>query len=359
MAAARPAGERVMRTVLHVLHTAQREAIGIARIAMAVATALAPRGFRSQAVFMDGDGPLVGWVRGAGVPADAVYWGGVRDLGGDVRVWRYLRRTAPDIVHQHFGGEYLRALIRAAGVRRIVAHFHDHGYETGRGAVVRHSTVFADAAIATSASVRAVIRGRLQPEIVYPAVVPFAAPAPDMSGRPPVIGALSRLAPVKGHIHLVRAMPALLARVPQARLEIAGEGPEAARLRSEAERLGVAGSVTWLGWCDDRDALFGRWRLFASPSLMEGFGLSILEAAMHGLPIVASRIGGIPELIEDGVSGCLVPPGDVDALAAALAGCLLDPPRAARLGEQAALRARTAFAPAQFDAAMRSLYARL
>lgn len=349
-----------MRTVLHVLATAQLEAMSPARIAIAAARATAAHGYRTQAVFMDGDGPLIGRMRAAGIAAEAIYWGRARNVSGNIRAWRYLRRVAPDIVHQHFGSEYLRALIRAAGVPRIVAHFHDHGYEREHGGTVPHSTLFADAAIATSQSVKALLRGRIAPEVVYPGVVPVAdGPASSLDGRAPVIGALSRLAEVKGYIHLVRAMPAVLARVPQARLEIAGEGPEQAALDGEARRLGISQAVSLLGWRDDVAALFASWRMFAAPSLMEGFGVSILEAAMHGLPIVASRVGGIPELIEDGVSGLLVPPAEPAAVAAALIECLLDVPRAARLGERAALRARTAFAPATFDEAIRSIYDRL
>jgi glycosyltransferase involved in cell wall biosynthesis len=346
-----------MRTVLHVLATAQREAVSIARIVMAASRAAASAGYRTRAVFMDGDGPLVGRLREAGVPADVVYWGRARNLAGNIRSWRYLRRAAPDIVHQHFGSEYLRGLIRAAGVPRIVAHFHDHGSEMEHGRSVPHSALFADAAIATSHSVAKLVRGRIAPQVVYPAIVPaIDRPALPLDRGPPVIGALSRLAPIKGYVHLVRAMPAVLARVPQARLEIAGEGPEARVLEAEAKRLGVASAVSLLGWRDDLDTLFAGWRVFAAPSLMEGFGLSTLEAAMQGLPIVASCVGGIPELIEDGVSGLLVPPAEPAALAAALGDCLVDVPRAARLGEHAALRARTIFAPATFDAAIRALY---
>src|SRR6185312_2914289 len=83
---------RLMRTVLHVLATAKREAIGIARIVMAAARAAAEGGYRTRAVFMDGDGPLVGQLREAGIPADAVYWGRARNLAGNIRSWLYLRR---------------------------------------------------------------------------------------------------------------------------------------------------------------------------------------------------------------------------------------------------------------------------
>jgi glycosyltransferase involved in cell wall biosynthesis len=92
---------------------------------------------------------------------------------------------------------------------------------------------------------------------------------------------------------------------------------------------------------------------------MEGFGTAILEAAMRGLPIVASRVGGIPELIQDGVTGILVPPCQPDALAGALVALLQDGAKAARLGQAAAAVARSSFAPAVLIEGMRAVYERL
>lgn len=348
-----------MRTILHVLGSAELEAIGLAKIAVAAARA-APAGTRVLATFMDGDGPLVGRVRRAGIDAQAIYWGGVRNLAGNFRAWRHFRALAPDIVHQHFGGGYLRGIAKAAGVPRIIAHFHGHGAEVQGKWSVPHSSVFADAAIATSRSVGTMIRGRVEPTVIYPCVVPLrAAASPVLEAKAPVIGALSRVALVKGHLYLVRAMPAVLARVPQARLEIAGDGPEIGTLRAEIARLGLTDFVTMLGWQDDLDPLFERWRVFAAPSLIEGFGISVLEAAMRGLPIVASQVGGIPELIEDGVSGLLVPPEEPDALAGALVTLLTDKALGTCLGKAAAVRAATNFAPDTFLRAMSAVYERL
>jgi glycosyltransferase involved in cell wall biosynthesis len=347
------------RTILHVLATAQLEGISLARVVLAAAR-VAPPGSRVLAAFLDCDGPLVGRLTDAGVPAEIVHWGGLRNLAGNLRAWRYFRKLAPDVVHAHFGSEYLRAIMKAAGVKRVVAHFHDHGFEIERSASAPHATMFADVAVATSYSVAKMVRGGVVPQIIHPCIVPMRSePPPQPESRPPVIGSVSRLAPVKGYRFLVQAMPVVLKRVPQARLEIAGDGPELPVLKSEVARLGLDRSVTFLGWQDDLDPPFARWRVFAAPSLMEGFGTSILEAAMRGLPIVASDVGGIPELVEHGVTGLLVPPARPDALAASIAGLLTDAGRAAALGAAAAERARTTFAPSQFDEAMRAVYARL
>lgn len=349
-----------MRTVLHILGTAELGATGIARVVIAAARALPHAEYRVRATFMDGDGPLVQRLVDAGVPVDVVYWGGVRNLRGDVRAWRHFRQVAPDIVHQHFGGEYLSGIARAAGVRRIISHFHSHGSELENGRAVHHRTWLADAAIATSKSVAATVTGRLAPQVIYPAVTRLhEGPLPQLDSRPPVIGALSRLDPIKGYPYLLRAMPRVLARVPDARLEIAGAGPQREALQAEIDNLGLADVVTLLGWRDDLDAVFSRWRVFAAPALMEGLGIAILEAAMRGLPVVASNVGGIPELIEHDVTGMLVPPADPIALGDALGTLLTDTPHAAALGAAAASRARALFAPAAFDTAIRGVYARL
>jgi len=349
----------MIRTILHVLGTGQLKGMSIARIALAAAAA-APRGDRVLAAFMDGGGPLVDRLTAAGLPCDALNWGGIRNPIGSLRAWRHFRRVAPDIVHQHFGSEYLRGIAKAAGVKRIVAHFHDHGFEVDGGVSVPHSSLFADAVIATSRDVAAMVRGSVTPEVIYPCIVPVPAdPPPALEARRPVIGALSRLAPIKGFGHLIRAMPMVLSRVPQARLEIAGDGEDAASLRAEIVRLGLGGSVTLLGWQDNLDPLFARWRVFAAPSVMEGFGTAILEAAMRGLPIVASRVGGIPELVDDRVTGLLVPPAQPEPLAQALVTLLTDTVNSTALGRAAAARARMAFAPRSFVEGVRAVYERL
>jgi glycosyltransferase involved in cell wall biosynthesis len=349
-----------MRTVLHVLGIGGLGATGIARIVIAAARALPPKEYRVRAVFMGGDGPLVGRLTEAGVPADAVDWGGARDLRGDLRAWRYFRHIRPDIVHTHFGGEYLNAIARAAGVRRIITHFHSHGSELEDGRAVRHRTWFADAAIATSRSVAATVHGRITPEVIYPSVVPLPQEPPvNIAERGLVIGALSRLDPIKGYRHLLRAMTDVVGQVPDARLEIVGSGLQEELLQADIAELGLSKSVSMLGWRDDLESVFARWRVFTAPALIEGFGIAILEAALRGLPVVASRVGGIPELIEDGKGGILVPPANPQALAQGLVAVLADPSRAAAYGAANATRARAKFTPAAFEAAIRNFYARL
>lgn len=124
----------------------------------------------------------------------------------------------------------------------------------------------------------------------------------------------------KGHDVLIDAAPAILARQPDAELWIAGDGPMRDTLVRRAEARGVADRMRFLGQCDNVPAVLDGSDLFVLPSRSEAFPNAVIEAMAAGLPVVASRVGGIPELITSGVNGVLVPPGD----AAALAGAVLD-----------------------------------
>ncbi len=175
----------------------------------------------------------------------------------------------------------------------------------------------------------------------------------------PVLGAVGRLSPEKGHLHLLRALPAIAAAFPGAGCVLAGDGRARPELEAEARRLGLGGRVVFLGHRRDVSRVLAALDLFVQPSVYEGFGLSLLEAMAAGLPVVASRVGGIPEVVDDGESGVLVPPGDAGALAASVIDLLRDPGRGRRLGEIAALRARERHSIALEAAQVDALYARV
>jgi glycosyltransferase involved in cell wall biosynthesis len=146
-----------------------------------------------------------------------------------------------------------------------------------------------------------------------------------------VVAMLSWLHPLKGHAVALEAAARLTERVPGFRLLIVGDGPEEQRLRRDAERLAPATIFT--GYRDDVMELLDAADLLLQPSRMEGFPIALLEAMAAGVPIVASRVGGIPEIVDDGLTGLLVdPPVSADGLAGAIA----------RLHDDAALRARLA-----------------
>jgi glycosyltransferase involved in cell wall biosynthesis len=160
----------------------------------------------------------------------------------------------------------------------------------------------------------------------------------------PLVGVVARLEPEKGHATLLEAWPLVLKSVPEARLLIVGEGARREELEEQAESLGLLGEecigdacvgtkharpgakVVFTGRRDDVPAVTAALDVAVLPSYREAQGLVILEAMALGRPVVASRVGGVPEMIRDGVTGVLVPPHDPEALAAAIVRVLTDHP---------------------------------
>jgi glycosyltransferase involved in cell wall biosynthesis len=146
---------------------------------------------------------------------------------------------------------------------------------------------------------------------------------------------VGRLDPVKGVPLLLEAFAQIRARHPQARLTVAGDGRIRARLEARARALGVADVVDFPGYLDETQVaeLLTRADLMVLPSFAEGLPVVLMEAMASGLPVIATQIAGVPELVVDGVSGLIVPPGDVTGLARAMDRLLGDPALCARMGQ--------------------------
>jgi glycosyltransferase involved in cell wall biosynthesis len=180
-------------------------------------------------------------------------------------------------------------------------------------------------------------------EVVHNGIVPGHKPASgdrqlarDMLSLGPdqfVVGTAARLDPVKDLRTLVDAYARLRASAPGATLVIIGDGRERASLEQAAGRAGVADTVRFLGHRSDVRTLLPAFDLFVNCSRSEGVSLTILEAMAAGLPVVATHVGGNPELVIESCSGFLVPPGDSAALAAAIARVAAEKPLARRLGD--------------------------
>jgi len=139
-----------------------------------------------------------------------------------------------------------------------------------------------------------------------------------------IVGVVARLEPEKGHATLLEAWPLVLQHVPNAYLLIVGEGGRRESLEQQARDLRIAHRIVFTGRRDDVPAVTAALDCAVLPSYREAQGLTILEAMALSRPVVASNVGGIPEMIEDGVSGLLVPPRDAPALGAAISRVLLD-----------------------------------
>jgi glycosyltransferase involved in cell wall biosynthesis len=153
-----------------------------------------------------------------------------------------------------------------------------------------------------------------------------------------VVGAVSRLAWKKGIRHLIAATPRIVESVPHARVVIAGDGELRAELERDAAKLGVRDRVMFLGSRSDTVELMAAFDVFVLPSVVEGMSNALLEAMAAGRPVVATDVGGNPEVVVDGSTGLIVPPGDADQLAAAIQKLLDAPELAAEMGAAGRLR---------------------
>lgn len=170
-----------------------------------------------------------------------------------------------------------------------------------------------------------------------------------VAGPPPVdrpmLLCLGRFVHEKGFDVAIEAMPEVARHVPGVRLTVAGYGPEENALRARVAELGLDDVVAFVGPIEPADvpALLGRASVVLVPSRSEGFGLTALEAAAQGRPVVASDVGGLPEVVESGRTGILVPPDQPAALAQAVIRLVSDPPRLRALGEAARARVGRSF----------------
>ncbi len=331
-----------MLTCVHIVKDAQPECSGICRIVTDIARQASSFGYEISLLFL-GDGPLVSAMREVGIPVGTVSWtGSRRDLKGIWQARRWLREHPARIAHLHHGGGTVRAVCRLAGVRIVVQHIHGRILEPTGASVSQMNLRGVDALIACSQAVADCFPGR-HAEVIYAGIEAGPHP-PAMAPMGPLkIGVLARLIPLKNIEGVINATARLASMGIEVQTEIAGSGPSELGLRDLIAGLNVGGRVRMLGWRKDVDKLLASWDLLVIPSFEEGLPLSALEAMAAGRPVVASRVGGLSELVVDGVTGRLVPPGDTDALVSCIAELASDRRRLALMGEEGWKRARTHF----------------
>ncbi len=286
-------------------------------------------------------GSAVQRLRGLGVAVDVIDAADDEEAVRELAAW--LRREEIDLVHAHmYRAEVVGTRASAAaGVPVIMATVHSSRVRSPEDvALLASLTPMMDRLIVPSAAIEHKVRCEGRDDARF-AVIPngvdlsrFASPTSssvraDLGIPPdaPLVGVVARLEPEKGHRHLLAAWPAIQAAAPDAWLVIVGEGSEADALRAQAAALGGSASrrVVFTGRREDIAALTAELSVAVLPSLREAQGISILEAMARCVPVVASAVGGVPEVITSGVDGILVPPADPVALASAVAGLLADP----------------------------------
>ena len=268
-----------------------------------------------------------------------------KDLGMYLRAWRVLRRLRPDIVHtRNLGTVDLQWIAATAGTAHRV--HGEHGWEATdprglaprglrirracRPAISRYISVSRDIAHwleqyvgVPPARIDQVYNG-VDVAKFHPAH-PVEARVASNDGDVVSIGTIGRLDPVKNHVALLQAFAALRARQPRLRLTIVGDGQLRDELESHAAALGIDDDVMFSGARSQVPELMRHFDVFVLPSINEGISNTILEAMASGLPVVASRVGGNPEVVVDGVTGRLYEPSDSAGLEQALLPYVADP----------------------------------
>jgi glycosyltransferase involved in cell wall biosynthesis len=288
--------------------------------------------------------------------------GPVSDLKASLALWRLFRRERPEIVHTHTSkaGILGRWAAWSAGVPVIVHTPHGHVFWGYFGPaktrlfilLERLTALITDRLVMlTEQERRDHLRFRVAPEEQFTTIHSgvdlerFAASAGESNrerkclGIPDgafVVGAVGRLTAVKGHRHLLHAARRVIDCRGEAIFVILGTGELLGELRRQVAALGIEANVRFAGWQPDAASIMSAFDLFAFPSINEGMGKALVEAMALEKPVVASRIGGIVDLVNDGVNGFLVPPADPEALADRILFLMEDPETGRRMAGKAA-----------------------
>lgn len=284
-------------------------------------------------------------------------------LGNLRELERIIRAEAIDVVHANlFAGETWGRVAALLTRTPIVTHKRGIPFKSRKPQNVLVDWLLnlaSDRIIVVNPSIQRHLR-RLQPlpaskfSVILPGVDP-ALWGPASSGQVArlrrelglengrVVTTVGRIRPLKGQRYLLEAIPTVLASRPHTTFLFVGHGAQEAELRSRAKELGVERRALFLGGRSDVRELLGLSDVFVLPSLSEASPIALMEAAFVGVPIVATRVGGVPDIVRDAETGLLVPPRDPAALAHAIVRLLGDPQERQTMAAEAQARAREAF----------------
>ncbi len=345
---------------LRVMEMIDKPVLGGGPAALLLLAGHLDRGLFEVFICSGGDGPLADQARRKGLAVIQAPLDKKLHFRSRHEIASVLKELKIDILHTHGGvaGLHGRTAARLARTPAVVHTLHGIHYLHYRNPLLRRLHVllerrcsrFTDRLVLVCQSdLRRARKHRLAPEgkmtvILNGLDVPYEPGADDLArkrselgwapGRA-IVGTVARLHRQKGVIHLLRAGRKILDAVPESIIVAVGGGPQAARMRREARRLGLGERCLFLGAREDATALMALFDIFVLPSLWEGLPFVLMEAAALGNPIVASAVDGVPEILDDGRTGLLVPPGDPEALAAAVIRLLRDRDEARRLAERA------------------------
>ncbi len=308
----------------------------------------------------------------------------VKDLISLISLWSFIRKGRYDSVHTHTtkAGLLGRLAARMAGVPLIIHTIHDPPHNSARNPILRKLYILMEQMASRWAHHIVTVSYANYEEIIKQKIAPIdkvtviregielsgydlhvdrGAKRLDLSIPPDakVVGIVARLEAAKGHIYLIDAIPEIIRQVPDGFFVIVGRGHLKDQLEARAKALGVEKRVLFTGFREDMLEIMNIFDVFTLPSLWEGLGIVLLEAMAFKLPIVASRVGGITDVVVDGTTGFLVPPADSKALAQAIITLLLNPEKAGKMGEEGFKRVSKEFRDSVANEKMMELYEKL
>lgn len=317
--------------MLRIMQVAYSFAIGGSEmVARDIALGLAKAGWPSGVCALEYDGPLRGELQEQGVTTVVIAKQGREVFGPMVRLWRAFRAFRPDVVHTHHVYELIYAWPGAllCGARLIHTEHEFHSLAGDRRRLLlRFLSVFCRKVTAvneeTAAYLREVVKipARKVVTVVNGIDLDRFSAARNIRKELklptaiPIVGIVARLEAPKNHALLLRTFLRVSGHFPDVRLLVVGDGLLRSRLEELALELKLADQVIFLGARRDIPELLATMDLFVLSSDREGLPVALLEAMAAGLPIVTTAAGGIPSVIEDGVTGLLVSPGDEIGLA--------------------------------------------
>ena len=337
--------------------------------------------FRFVFACLDGLGPLGEELQSAGFTVEVLDRKPGLDRRCMKRLRRFVRSQKADIVHAHQYTPFFYSLAAGAGRRRPPVLFTEHG-RWFPDCPSRKRKVFnrlflrrGDRVVAVGNSVkRALVDNEGIPEhriqVIYNGIDLTRYDLPSthrdavrdslgLTGGDFIIIQVARLDALKDHLTAVRAMKVVARTLPHAKLLIVGSGPQEATILAEIERHGLNDHVRLLGLRHDIPDLLAAADAFLLTSVSEGIPLTLIEAMAAGLPVVSTNVGGVSEVVEDGVTGILAPAGDDTALGNALLTIAASPEQCRAFITSAEIRAADRFSERQMIDEYRRLYDRM
>jgi len=292
-----------------------------------------------------------------------------RDAKALARLWSMMRRYRPHIVHTHTAKAGLlgRLAARLAGVPIVVHTFHGHVLHGYYGPVQnwalrrmeRSLAWLSDRLVTVSEQVKRDLIGYRVAGAKKITVIPLGLDLEPFLGarsrrgefrrelglgeRAKLIGIVGRIFPIKNHALFIDAAARIAAVEPAARFVVVGDGALRPTVEEQTRRLGIVERVIFTGWRADLPCIYADLDMLVVSSNNEGTPLSAIEAMATSCPVVATRVGGVPDIITDEVTGRLVVPGDAEGIARAALDLLADPEKASRIGRNAMIAARQRF----------------